>query len=241
MYTGFTRPPWGTMATSLATRFALPLPADCDPLAIAAGTNPAMSGYLPLAQHRSARGELGTVLVLGATGMAGRAAVQSALALGADRVIAAGRDTDALSRLESLGAQPVSLMDPSEPLAAEIERHTPSLVLDFVWGPVAESAFAAFGRAGLEDDAAEISYVQIGSLAGAEASLPAILLRSRRITLHGSGAGSVRTEQLMAELPRLMALIADGTLEIPYTVHPMSRVAEAWDHSGRSRVVVVPD
>ena len=40
----------------------------------------------------------GTVLVIGATGMAGHLAVQSAFALGAERVIAAGRDEAALAR-----------------------------------------------------------------------------------------------------------------------------------------------
>lgn len=241
VYAGFARAPWGTMATSMATPFGLPLPSGADPLAIAAGMNPAMSGYLPLVGHRETHGELGTVLVLGATGMAGRAAVQSALALGATSVIAAGRDEQSLAELTALGARPAAIGHSPEPLAAEIARSTPSLVLDYVWGPVAEATFAALGRRGLGDDAAQISYVQIGSLAGADASLPASLLRSRRITLSGSGAGSVDMQQLMARLPGLMDLIADGTLQIPFTAYPLARVAEAWQHAGRDRAVVVPD
>lgn len=240
VYTGLTRAPWGTMAELLVTPFDLPLPAGADPLAIAAGMNPAMSGFAPLVHHRERRGELGTVLVLGATGMAGRAAVQSAFALGAAHVIAAGRDPEALAALRANGAETVSLADSTAPLAAAVRTATPSLVLDYVWGPVAEAAFAALGRSGLDEDQADISYVQIGALAGREAAVPASLLRSRRITLSGSGAGSVSTEQLGALLPRLMALIADGTLEIPYTAYSLSRIADAWTHTGHSRAVVVP-
>lgn len=240
VYTGLTTPPWGTMAERLVTPFDLPLPAGADPLAIAAGMNPAMSSFVPLTHHRERHGALGTVLVLGATGMAGRAAVQAAFALGATHVIAAGRDQEALAALRATGAETVSISGSAEPLARAVQAATPSLVLDYVWGPVAEATFAALGRRGLDEDAADISYVQIGSLAGAAAAVPASLLRSRRITLSGSGAGSVPTKRLIALLPHLMALIADGTLAVPYTAYPLNRIADAWAHTGHTRAVVVP-
>ena len=114
-------------------------------------------------------------------------------------------------------------------------------MLDYVWGPASETAFAALGRRGLDDDAADIDYVQIGSLGSLDARVPASLLRSRRIRISGSGAGSVSTERMVAELPAVMALIADGTLQVPYTAYPLSRVGDAWAHIGRERAVVVPD
>lgn len=240
VYTGLTTAPWGTMAERLATPFDMPLPAGADLLAIAAGLNPAMPGFASLTRHRDQRGALGTVLVLGATGMAGRTAVQAAFALGAAHVIAAGRDPEALRALRATGAETVSIVDSAAQLTQAVRAATPSLVLDYVWGPVAEAAFAALGRRGLEDDDADISYVQIGSLAGPEAAVPASLLRSRHITLSGSGAGSSSTAQLLALLPSLMALIADGTLDIPYTAYPLSRIADAWTHTGHTRAVVVP-
>ncbi|MFT4211194.1 MAG: zinc-binding alcohol dehydrogenase family protein [Microbacterium sp.] len=239
VYTGWPRAPWGTLAERMATPIGLDLPAGADPLAVAAGMNPGMSGWMPLVQRTGETGALGTVLVLGATGMAGRLAVQAAFALGAEHVIAAGRDAGALAELTASGAQAVSLADP-EALRDAVGAHTPSLVLDYVWGPVAEAAFAALGRRGLDDDTADISYVQIGALGGVDAAVPATLLRSRRIRLSGSGAGSVSTERLLAELPRIMALIADGTLTVPYTAYPLARVAEAWTHAGRTRAVVTP-
>lgn len=85
------------------------------------------------------------------------------------------------------------------------------------------------------------AYVQIGSLAGVEASLPADLLRSRRIRITGSGAGSVSHEEMLAEAPEVMARFADGSLHLPCTAFPLSRVGEAWARTGRSRAVVVPD
>jgi NADPH:quinone reductase-like Zn-dependent oxidoreductase len=242
VYTGWPQPPWGTIAERLATPIGLDLPPGADPLAIAAGTNPGMSGWLPLTARLDELGRLGTVLVLGATGMSGSMAVQSALTLGAERVIAAGRDPEALGRLEARGVHVVRLTtdDAVDSLAAAVADTPPSLVLDYVWGPVAEAAFAALGRHGLTQDTADIAYVQIGSLGGTNAALPAALLRSRRIRVTGSGAGSASTQRMLAELPKVMTLIADGTLTVPYTAYPLSHVRDAWDHQGPGRAVVTP-
>jgi NADPH:quinone reductase-like Zn-dependent oxidoreductase len=208
--------------------------------------NPAMSGWMPLTARRKEVGELGTVLVLGATGMSGSLAVRAALSLGAQRVIAAGRDHEALERLRGLGAVTVPLAGATPDawvaaLGAAVAEAQPALVLDFLWGPVAEAAFAALGRAGVEDDSAAVDYVQIGSLAGTEAVLPAALLRSRKIRISGSGMGSVSKAQMIAEFPEVIARFADGTFEAPYTVYPLSRVGEAWAYQGRTRAVIVPD
>jgi NADPH:quinone reductase-like Zn-dependent oxidoreductase len=245
VYTGYAGPPFGTMAERLVAPFQAEVPAGADPLAIAAGMNPGLSGWMVLTARREEVGALGTVLVLGATGISGSLAVQGALALGAERVIAAGRDPEALERLCSAGATTVSLAQDGpdaleKVLADAVAEASPGLVLDYLWGPVAEAAFAVLGRSG-EDTEADTAYVQIGSLAGLEASLPADLLRSRRIRITGSGAGSLSAEEMLAEAPEVMARFADGSLQLPYTAFPLSRVGEAWAHTGRSRAVVVPD
>lgn len=245
VYTGYARPPFGTMAERLFAPLQAELPAGADPLTIAAGMNPGLSGWMALSARRKELGALGTVLVLGATGMSGSLAVQGALALGAERVIAGGRDPEALERLRGAGAITVSL-DHDGPdglekaLADAVSETSPGLVLDYLWGPVAEAAFAVLGRSG-EDAEANTAYVQIGSLAGMAASLPADLLRSRRIQVTGSGVGSQSAEAMLAEAPEVMARFADGSLQLPYTVFPLSRIGEAWAHAGRTRAVVVPD
>lgn len=246
VYTGLPRSPWGTMAERMVTPFDVELPAGADPLAVAAGMNPGMSGWMPLIARRKEVGALGTVLVLGATGMSGSLAVRAALALGADRVIASGRDPEALERLHGLGAVtvPLSHREPTAwaaALGAAVAEAPPALVLDFVWGPVAQAAFAALAGTGPSDDeTSDVAYVQIGSLAGTEAALPAALLRSRRIRVTGSGVGSVSKAQMIAEVPEVLARFADGTFDAPYTAYPLSRIGEAWAHQGRTRAVVVP-
>jgi NADPH:quinone reductase-like Zn-dependent oxidoreductase len=240
VYTGLARSPWGTMAELMVTPFQVDVPATADPLSVAAGMNPAMAGWMPLTAHRKQAGELGTVLVLGATGMSGGLAVRAALALGAKQVVAAGRNEEALERLRGPGVVTVPLADPAA-LAAAIAEAQPALVLDFVWGPVAEAAFAALSEPGMDGDRSGIDYVQIGSLAGNEVTLPSTLLRSRRIRISGSGAGSVSRAEMVAEFPEIIARFGDGTFDVPYTTYPLSRVGEAWAHQGHTRAVIVPD
>lgn len=245
VYTGYARPPFGTMAERLYAPLQAELPMGADPLTIAAGMNPGLSGWTVLTARRKEVGALGTVLVLGATGMSGSLAVQGALALGAERVIAGGRDPEALEQLRGMGAMTVSLTHDGpdglqKALADAVSETSPGLVLDYLWGPVAEAAFAVLGRSG-EDTEANTAYVQIGSLAGPAASLPADLLRSRRIQIAGSGIGSQSAEAMFAAAPEVMARFADGSLQLPYAAFPLSRIGEAWAHTGRSRAVVVPD
>ncbi|TPW78152.1 zinc-binding alcohol dehydrogenase family protein [Schumannella soli] len=247
VYTGWVPEPWGTMAERLSAPFGAPLPEGADPLAVAAGMNPAMSGWLPLAARAEEVGALGTVLVLGATGMAGGLAVQAARALGAERVVAAGRSVAALDRLAAEGAVVASLAGVDDDraavadvLAAALDGHAPSIVLDFLWGPVAEAAFAALGRSRGSDERADIAYVQIGSMAGPDASVPAALLRSRRLRLAGSGLGSIRRERLIATLPHVMQAIADGALTPQAVPFGFEDAAAAWAYTGPGRAVLVP-
>ena len=248
VYTGYVQPPYGTLAERMAVpaTMKLPLPASAEPERIAGGLNPGLASWLPLRQRQSEAGPLGTVLILGATGMAGLLAVQNARLLGADQVIAAGRDQVRLARAAAYGATGVPLLDARDATAAALADAlggtAPGLVLDFVWGAPAEAAFAALARRGLEEDDADISYVQIGALADPEAAVPATLLRSRRIRITGSGAGSAPVETIMAELPGYLQMIAEDRVEVPVRVFPLSAVTDAWAAAASrgERVVVVP-
>jgi NADPH:quinone reductase-like Zn-dependent oxidoreductase len=263
VFTSSAPPPYGTFAELIASPDAMrfPVPAGARPEAVAgsvaeavagsvaeavaAGVNPGMASWLPLKARQASAGKLATVLVLGVTGMSGSLAVQNARLLGAARVVGAGRSRPGLDRAAAAGAETVALTGDrdtdAEALATTLDGDAPGLVLDFVWGPVAETAFQALGRQGLSEDTADISYVHIGALAGAEAAVPSALLRSRKLTISGSGAGSVPAAQIKAEIPAYIQLIADGSVQVPFRTFSLSDVAAAWAASAESgpRVVLV--
>lgn len=248
VFTSSAPPPYGTFAERIASPDAMrfPLPDGASPEAVAAGINPGMASWLPLRARRASAGKLGTVLVLGVTGISGFLAAQNARLLGAARVVGAGRSRPGLDRAAAAGAETGVLTGDrdadAEALATTLNGAAPGLVLDFVWGPVAETAFQALGRRGLSEDTADIAYVQIGALAGAEAAVPSSLLRSRKLTISGSGAGSVPAAEIKAQIPVYLQLIADGSVQVPFRTFPLSEAAAAWTASAEPgpRVVLVP-
>ncbi len=133
-----------------------------------------------------------TVLVNGATGTAGRLAVQIAKHLGAARVIATARNLEALKSVAANGAD-VTIPRPrcrgagkrlQGAVAAGVD-----VVIDYLWGPSAERLLTAAAKAG--KDAVPIRFVQVGAVSGPNIALPSAALRSSAITLMGSGIGSI--------------------------------------------------
>jgi NADPH:quinone reductase-like Zn-dependent oxidoreductase len=248
IYTGFVRPPYGTFAQRMAVPKAVrfEVPSGADPVRVAGGVNPGLSSWLPLRARIAELGAIETVLVLGVTGMAGLLAVQHARLLGASAVVGVGRNPMALARAAEFGAKSVALTGDrdadAEALAHALDGAAPSIVLDFLWGAAAETAFAALARRGLEEDTANIAYVQIGAIAGPDAAVPAALLRSRRMRISGSGAGSASIADVMAQVPVYLQLIADRKINIPTQTFALSSISEAWTASPESarRVVIVP-
>ncbi|MFC4070204.1 zinc-binding alcohol dehydrogenase family protein, partial [Actinoplanes subglobosus] len=102
----------GTFAerTVIDVRRSVLLPEGVDPVRIAAAMNPAMSSWVAL-RRRITFTPGQRVLVIGATGNAGRMAVQVAKLFGAAHVIAAGRDAERLAALPALGADETCTLD----------------------------------------------------------------------------------------------------------------------------------
>src|SRR6202050_4018274 len=97
--------PNGAMAerTVVRSQQCIDLPAGIDDVTAAAIANPGMSAWAALMERAHLQaGE--TVLINGATGTAGRLAVQLAKYLGAAKVIATGRNEDELEEVKGLGA-----------------------------------------------------------------------------------------------------------------------------------------
>src|ERR1700745_1455576 len=123
VFCGGCRPPYGMMAerTVVSRTWCLPIPDGVDDVTAAALPNPALSSWLPLLWRAHLKpGE--TVLILGATGVAGRLAVQVARHLGAGRVVAVGRNAEVLKTFPDLGADTtISLDKPGRELATALK------------------------------------------------------------------------------------------------------------------------
>ncbi|MFD6494274.1 zinc-binding alcohol dehydrogenase family protein [Streptomyces sp. NPDC059944] len=235
----------GTMAERAVVdrRRAIALPDGTDPVAVAAAMNPAMSSWIALRRRVALRPGAG-VLVLGATGNAGQLAVQIARHLGAGHVVAAGRDGERLDLVSRLGAdETVSLLGEPKEVADRLAASAADVdvVVDYLWGPAAEQAMAALLTARAERGKA-LAWIQIGSMAGSEITLPSFLLRAANLQIMGSGQGSVTTAGIVAELPSLAAEIASGTFAVDPLVLPLSEVERAWSTptAPGQRIVLAP-
>ncbi|WP_200309549.1 zinc-binding alcohol dehydrogenase family protein, partial [Streptomyces adelaidensis] len=242
VYTGEIEAPWGTYAERMAVAMALPLPDGADPVAVAAGINPGMSSWMPLTAHVDEHGTPDTAMIIGVTGAAGGLAVQNAQALGVRRVIGVGRGTDDLKRVAGLGAETVEIGGDrgadAAAIGAALDGKSPDLVLDFLWGGAAESAFQAL--ANVPGNSAT-HYVQIGSTAGEQAAVPASLLRSRPFRLSGSGIGSFEMRRYFNEVASYVQLITDGKVEVNAQAYPLSQISEAWTAEAGPRPVLIAD
>ncbi len=226
----------GTMAerTVIDPRRSVVLPDDVDPVVLAAAMNPAMSSWVALRRRVDFRSGQ-SVLVLGATGNAGRMAVQVARLFGASRVIGAARDETALASLRSLGADEVLTLDRVS-AAADVD-----VVIDYLWGEPAASAMVDLITA-RADRGRQITWIQIGSVAGATCSIPSAALRAARLQIVGSGIGSVPGHDWQAELPELVAAVSRGTFDVRAHAVPLREVEQVWtaSPSDGKRIVLVP-
>lgn len=242
VYTGGVAEPWGTFAQRFnAPAMAMaPIPDGADLVAIAAGMNPGMSSWMPLTGHIADHGVPHTVVVVGPTGMAGGLAVQNALLTGVQNVIAIGRGAADLKRIARMGATSVELIDADganvEAIVEALGGDAPALVLDYLWGDAAETMFRALGT--LDPVGVLTSYVNIGDVISASVSLPASLLRSRKISLSGSGIGSIDMRRYLAEARTYLSHIASGAVTVDAKAYDLADVGEAWEAGPGPRPVV---
>ena len=235
----------GSMAdqTVIDTRRSVALPPGADPVRLAAAMNPAMSSWLALRRRISFQpGQ--QVTILGATGSAGQLAVQIARYLGASQVIAAGRDQQRLDQLPALGADTtVSLAGDPGQGAAQVGAAAAQtdVVIDYLWGQPAADAMAAIVTR-RPDRGRPLTWIQIGSVAGRAAPLESAALRAARLTVVGSGQGSVSTADILAELPELARQIAAGRFTVNARAVPLPQVEQVWTAPAdpAERIVLTP-
>lgn len=182
------------------------------------------------------------LLVLGAAGGVGRAAIDVGTALGA-HVIAAASSPERLDRCREAGAEAVIdySREDLKTRARELSGGGVDVVVDPVGADKAEPALRTLGDDG--------RYLVVGFAGGEIPRIPLnqVLLRNRRVIGVDWGAWMMGHAEEQRELmDTLMSMVAGGRLHPPEpTAYPLDRVAEALrDLLGRKvtgKIVLVPE
>ena len=224
---------FGTHAL-VEARQAVPLPA-CMDLREAAAFFFTYGTSLHALMDRAALKAGETVLVLGAAGGVGSAAVQIAKAAGA-RVIAAASTPEKLDFCRSLGADD-AIDYAKEDLRAALKALTggrgPDVVYDPVGGTLAEPAFRSIGWRG--------RYLVVGFAGGTIPALPWNLALLKGASVVGVFWGDFLKREpraAAADVAQLLAWYAEGKVRPAIdAVLPMSQVREAYARMGSRQVM----
>lgn len=245
VFFGGARRPYGAMAelAVVARARCRPVPEGLDDATAAALPNPALSSWLPLVwRAKLTAGE--TVLVLGATGIAGKLAIQIARILGAGRIVAAGRNQQALETLSSLGADVVIQLQGSDrevtqAFVREAGDKGYDVILDYLWGHPTELLLAALTHAGFSMKAAGPRLVPIGESAGASIQVQGAELRSAGLAIL---AGGFPPMNIMTDaFDQAMTHAVSGELRIDTERVPLADVERAWQRAAQGpRLVLIP-
>lgn len=197
-----------------------------------------LAAWMPLTWLAPVRpGEV--VLVLGATGSVGTVAVQAAKLLGADRVIAVGRDRERLDALVALGADAVVSLEGDDfgaRLGAAIAGAPPSLVVDLLWGAPVEAAAAVAGPGA--------RIVHLGQSAGPIAALASGLVRGKQLQILGYSNFAVPADALGRGYVEVVEHAVAGRIKLATEALPLSRIGDAWAQQragGAPKLVLVRD
>ena len=223
-------------------RDVVPLPEQVDPVHAAALGLSAVAAEMALTWRGGlVAGE--QVLVLGAGGVVGQAAVQLARAAGARRVIAVARAGAGQARAERAGPDAlVTLQDGEDPssLAGRIEAACDGpldLVVDPLFGVPAAGALRALRPHG--------RLVNLGSSAGETAPIDSSTIRSRSLRILGYTNNELTQEQRRDALTRVVQQAVDGRLAVDHERVPLREAGDAWARqlAGRTngRIVLVPE
>lgn len=236
-------PPYGALAQYVvvpATHTA-PIPEGIEP-PVAAVLSSAISAMSMRTAADLHPGE--TVLVQGATGVAGRLAVKIARLLGAGRIVATGRNDDALRDLAAIGADAVINTAVSDVDLVEAFRDNAAdgydVVIDYLWGRPTE----LLARALIPDSFAlpkPTRLVQVGESAGPAIRLTADALRTSGLEIYGAARNM--TSGMAHAYEAVVDWVRTRELTIDLTTMPLSQIEQAWARTDLrgTRLVIVPD
>ena len=183
------------------------------------------------------RGELAAgeqVLVLGAGGVVGQAAVQIAKLHGARRVIAAARSSAAQERAHQAGADSVVAIYEQDGVTSLARRLGDAadgpvdLVLDPLFGVAAAAALRTLRIGG--------RLVNLGSAAAETAPFDSATLRSRSLRVLGYTNNELTAAQKAVTVSEIADHVAAGRLRTAYEAVPLEAAADAWQRQATGTV-----
>lgn len=189
-----------------------------DDIAVACGIA-GLAAWLPLTRHADVSHDQ-SVLILGATGVVGRIAVQVAKLLGAGRVVGAGRNPDALDQARALGADatvPLGGDDDAEALRNEAGDGY-DVVLDLVYGKPFVAALDATGNGA--------TLITVGEGAGPTAEVSFRSLMGRTHIGHLNDA--MGPDVMRAGYEEITRHAAAGRIHVDTQQYSLEQSAQAW-------------
>jgi NADPH:quinone reductase-like Zn-dependent oxidoreductase len=230
---------------SLAERCAVsddavvPIPDSVDDVNAAALGMSAVAAWMCLTDRgRLQPGE--RVLVLGAGGAVGQAAVGVAKALGAGRVVAVCRSAEAQQRARARGADAVVTLRGDVDTLTDHLRDALGGDVDVVVDPVFGTAATAASRV----LAPRGRLVNLGGASGDVAEFSSAVLRSRTAQVLGYTNAALSPAERRQALEAVFGLAADGSLHVAHEVLPLADVAAAWERQATgqatARLILIP-
>jgi NADPH2:quinone reductase len=175
------------------------------------------------------------VLVLGATGTVGAVAVQAARLLGAQRVVAAGRDRERLARVAELGADDAVELDSADDLADRLRAAAggdgPTVIVDPLWGDAVVTASEAA--------APGARIVHLGQSAGPTAPLASAAVRGKELTILGLSNFARTRDERRTLYHELLEHVRGGEIQVDVETFPLEQADEAWRRQAAGAKVVV--
>jgi NADPH:quinone reductase-like Zn-dependent oxidoreductase len=230
----------GSMAERAAVADAdlVPLPDDVADVPFAAVGLSGVAAWMILTwRARMQRGE--QVLVLGAGGAVGQAAVGTAKLLGARRVVAVARSEAARERARAAGADRVLPLDGDvDALTAALGEACPDgadVVVDPVFGTAATAAARVLAPGG--------RLVNLGGASGDVAEFSSAVLRSRSADVLGYTNNALTPDQRRTAVTEVARALAAGQLTVAHERLPFESVSEAWRRQASDpgvRLVLTP-
>ncbi|QDS69129.1 hypothetical protein FKW77_010371 [Venturia effusa] len=206
-----------------------PLPEGADPIQIAGLVNAAMSSWTALSFRTASLPKDFSVLINGVTSASGALAISIARHFGAGKIIGVARN---VKKMETLDLDEIiELKEPASDTdfskAADVD-----VILDYLYGEPAAQLLTSLRPT------TPVQYVQIGSLASPDITLPGAILRSKDIAMRGAGPGAWKMNEFAVQIPELLDALVRVKPQPVQTI-TLKDIEEKWDTKGDRLIVLM--